>query len=339
MCAKLNTSVTIHRLAADLRLKMSADPVRAIVRHCHRQVKKFIDEYGGECETLLELLQLVANKLGTTIVEINGDEELNELQLQYAKREELIFARLDHELAGDQDFGITLKLRNPLRWEQPYVSIIDCRGRKKQRKYHTKWHEIGHLLVLTDQTRLEFRRSHYAGQPKTAEESLIDSIAGEMSFYPDLIVPHISGPISFEKIEAIQDRFCPEASAYSAALNLSRLWPTPCVWLEAQLAAKKNEETAQESFGFQEPPDKTLRAVHTASNPAARELGLNIIPRFRVPKGSVINQVFEKGLSFGEAHEDLAWWESSDGMRLSSCTVRVEAKRIGQSIHALVVPC
>jgi hypothetical protein len=123
-------------------------------------------------------------------------------------------------------------------------------------------------------------------------------------------------------------------------LNLSKLWPTPCIWIEAQLAAKKNEENAlQESFAFRRPPEKTLRAVHSSANEAARGGGLGIIPRFRVPKNSVINQVFEQGLSYREGYEDLGWWESSDGKRLDECRVHVRAKRIGESIHALVVPC
>lgn len=337
MCAKLNSSVAVHRLAADLRLKSSENPVQAVLTYCHRKVTKLLREHGS-CSTVAELLELLANKLETRIIEISSDTELRELQSRYVGRGELMFATLDQELGRSGDYGITLKLTNREPWELPYVSVIDCRGQKRQRRYHTKWHEIGHLLILTDQTRLAFRRSHDSGQPKSAEESLVDSIAGEMSFYPDLVTPHLSGPISFERIEERRQALCPEASMYSAILNLSKLWPTPCVWVEARLAAKKSEETAQERFAFREPPERALRAVHTAANEPARERGLSIIPRFRVPKSSVISQVFEQGLSFGEASEDLAWWESSDGTRLSPCRVRVQAKRIGESIHALVVP-
>jgi hypothetical protein len=104
------------------------------------------------------------------------------------------------------------------------------------------------------------------------------------------------------------------------------------------LAAKKSEEnTLQQSFGFREPPERALRAVHTNANDAARELGLAVIPRFRIPLRSVITRVFETG-TCGEAEEDLAWWESSDGTRLAQCKVKVQAKQIGDTIHALIVP-
>lgn len=327
----------VHRLAADLRLKSSANPVQALLSYCHRRVRKFLKDY-GECSTVSELLELLANKLGTRVIEINTDEELSALKSEYVNRGELMFAALDHQLVGSDDYGITLRLTHPQPWEQSYISIIDCRGKKRQKKYHTKWHELGHLLILTDQSRLAFRRSHEFGHPKSAEESLVDSIAGEMSFYPDLIKPHLDGPISFETIEQIRQSLCPEASIYSAVLNLSKLWPTPCVWIEARLAMKKSEETAQESFSFRKPPERVLRAVHTAANEPARERRLNIIPRFRVPKSSVISRVFEQGLSFGEAFEDLAQWESSGGTQLGPCKVRVQVKRIGESIHALIVP-
>lgn len=180
----------------------------------------------------------------------------------------------------------------------------------------SKWHELGHLLILTDQARLAYRRSHDPAHPKSAEESLVDSIAGEMSFYPGLVSPQLTGSISFERIDELRETMCPEASMYSAVLNLSKLWPTPCIWMEAQLAAKKSEECAlQASFGFREPPRKALRAIHSSANEAARQRGLASIPRFRVPKKSVINRVFEQGFPSGEAYEDLAWWESSGGTR------------------------
>jgi hypothetical protein len=339
MCAKLNTSVAVHRLAADLGLRVSGNPVDAVMAYCHRRVKKFIGEYGA-CLNPGQLLDLLANKLGTRLLEINDDEHLKKIQREYVKRGARIFANILEELADEDTYGITLKLQNAEPWEQPYISIIDCRGRKRQRRYHTKWHELGHLLILTEQTRFAFRRTHDRFHPKSAEESLVDAIAGEFSFYPPLVAPHLSGAISFERIEEIRAALCPEASAYSAILNISKLWPTPCIWIEARLAAKKSEETdLQQSFGFRKPPEKALRAVHTSANQAAREDGITVIPRFRVPKTSVIHRVFEQGLSQSEGHEDLGAWESSDGSNLKRCRVYVQAKLIGDSVHALIVPC
>lgn len=331
MGANLNSNVAIHRLSADLGLRSTPSPVQVILAYCHQKVKRFLAEH-GRCACLSELLELLADRLSTRIIEINSDEELRKIQRDYVNQGESIFATLDLEFGEKDCYGITFKLQNAQPWERQYVSLIDCRGRKRQRRYHTKWHEIGHLLILTDQTRLEFRRTHDSHHPKSAEESLVDVIAGEFSFYRSVLTSQLNGEISFQKIEEIRMSCSPEASMYSAILNISKIWPTPCLWIEAQLRRKKGQENQQALTSA------PLRAIYANANDAARAVGLVIIPNFRVPKKSVIYRVYEEGLASSQAYEDLAWWESSDGTRLSDCRVRVQAKRIGDSVHALIVP-
>jgi hypothetical protein len=337
MCAKLNNSIIVHRLASDLGLRASADPVRAVLLHCHKLVKAFLADY-PDCPSPARLLEFLANKLGTRIVEIHSDNDLQSTAQEYTSRGERAFATLEQELADDQSYGITIKIHNRHPWEPAYVSVIDCRGRKRQRSYHTKWHELGHLFILTDQTRLAFRRTHDPTIPKSAEESLVDSIAGEFSFYPQMLKPLARGEISFEKISEIREQMCPDASLYSSVLNVAKLWPSPCVWLEAKLARKKSENTGQHSFGFREQPRVSLRAVHAAPNESARQLQVTVIPNFRVPSQSVIHRVFYDQLRYAEAEENLALWESSGGKRLPNRRVRVKAKSINDAIHALIIP-
>src|SRR5579863_5703646 len=204
MCARLNSSIVVHRLAGDLGLRSSATPVQAVLGYCHRTVRQFLTDYPG-CPSPAALLEFLANKLGTRLCPIHSDKELLAVRDEYAARGERAFATLAQELADDDTYGITLKLqRRSFLWEPSYVSIIDCRDQKKPRSYHTKWHELGHLLILTDQTRLAFRRTHDRTQPKSAEESLVDVIAGEFSFYPEMIRARAQGRISFEKIESIR---------------------------------------------------------------------------------------------------------------------------------------
>ena len=95
-------------------------------------------------------------------------------------------------------FGVTFKRLSRKPWELPYVSVIDCRLDKKYRSYYTKWHELGHLLILTDQMRLAFRRTHFGLDDKDPEEALVDVIAGAFGFLPDLIKPVAKGRPSFE---------------------------------------------------------------------------------------------------------------------------------------------
>jgi hypothetical protein len=337
MCPKLNSSIIVHRLVSDLGLRASADPVRAVLLHCHKLVKEFLSDY-PDCPNPAKLLEFLANKLGTRIVEIHSEVDLRRVAKEYTDRGERAFATLGQELADAQSYGITIKLQIHHPWEPGYVSVVDCRGIKQQRSYHTKWHELGHLLILTDQTRLAFRRTHDSTQPKSAEESVVDAVAGEFSFYPRMVKPLARGEISFEKIEEIRVEACPEASIYSSVLNIAKLWPTPCVWIEARLAHKKAEISHQQSFRFREAPSQKLRAVHVTPNDAARQLDVVVIPNFRVPPESVIHRVFYDDLPYAEAEENLALWSSSNGKRLANRQVRVKTKRLSGSIHALILP-
>jgi len=291
-----------------------------------------------DCPSPAKLLEFLANKLGTRLVEIHTDSDLRRVAEEYSSRGEKAFATLEQELADAESYGITIRIRSHHPWEPTFVSVIDCRGKKRLRSYHTKWHELGHLLILTDQTRLAYRRSHDPAIPKSAEESLVDTIAGEFSFYPPMLKCLARGEISFEKIADIREQMCPEASLYSSTLNVTKLWPTPCIWIEAKLGQKKGENNGQHSFGFREKPQPSLRAVHVAPNERAREMQVMVIPNFRVPAESVIHRVFSDESSYGESEEDLALWESSSGKRLPHRRVRVKAKRVNDSIHALIIP-
>jgi hypothetical protein len=334
MTPGLNSKLTIHTLATDLGLRQSEAPVESILGFCRRRMKSFLRDF-PDCASLAQLTDFTANKLGTVLREINNDRELKDVQREFIDQGERGFVTLEEELNGDV-YGITLKRQHRNSWEPQYVSIIDCRGRKAQRRYHTKWHELGHLLILTDQSRLAFRRTHDPIHPKSAEESIVDVIAGEFSFYEPMLRPFMKGEISFNKIEAIRCECCPEASGYSSILNLSKMWPMPCIWLEAAMAYKRSERpTAQSSFSFRPAPEMKLRAVHVNPNDRARETGLSMIPNWRVPKSSVIHRVFESAQE-DEAVEDLAAWESSDGSRLASRQVRIRAKKLGESVHVLV---
>jgi len=336
MAPGLNSKLTIHALAADLGLRASEAPVESILGFCRRRMKSILRDF-PDCASPAQLTDIAANKLGTVLREINDDRELKDIQQEFLGRGERSFVTLEEELSGEV-YGIALKRQYRDPWEPLYISIIDCRGRKGQRRYHTKWHELGHLLILTDQSRLAFRRTHDPVHPKSAEESVVDVIAGEFSFYEPMLRPFMKGEISFNGIEAIRRECCPEASGYSSILNLSKMWPMPCIWLEAAMAYKKRERSsAQTSFSFRPVPEMKLRAVHVNANVRARETGLMMIPNWRVPKSSVIRRVFESAQE-EEAVENLAAWESSDGSRLTPRRVRIKAKKLGESVHALVTP-
>jgi hypothetical protein len=338
MSPALKRNYKIHALANDLGIKPSADPIREIVRFCKKRITRFFSDF-PECSTLSQLLQISASKLGTKFEEIHSDLQLEEVRGQYLRNGEKSFANLHEELSS-QVFGITFKRVNRKSWELPYVSIIDCRGQKEYRSYYTKWHELGHLLILTDQMRLAFRRTHFGLDEKDPEEALVDVIAGSFGFLPELITPQAKGQISFAQIERVRVKLCPEASQQSSLIGIVKAWPAPCILLRAQMGLKRGErrEIIQGTFGFDELPKEVLRAVQVMPNDEARSKNFMIFPNMRVPERSIIYRVFAENKSEAQAAEDLSWWESTDGGRLPATKVLVQAKKGWDGVSALITP-
>ena len=336
MAYKLKDSSVIWKLAKDLGIKSITDPVNDILKFCDKKVKVFLRDF-PECNNLLEFLAVVAAKVKTKIIEVHSDQELDALQNEYMNRGEAIFATLTKELEG-QVFGITIKLRKHEPWENEFVSIIDCRGEKAARSYFTKWHEIAHLIVLTDQQRLQFHRTQHKSPESDPEEAIIDIIAGKFGFYEAFISEHTTDDISFDSIEELRSGLCPESSYQAALIGFIKAWHRPCLLLYCKPALKKGEQSllAQGSFDFVSPPTLHLRAVKITSSIPAITAGFRIHQNMRVPESSVIYSVFSGNSDYAEAEENLSSWETSSGSCLPDCSVTVKAKRHYGDVYAII---
>ena len=337
MNSRLAKSLQIWKLASDLGLKPKDDPVAAIVDFAKNQMRQFLNEF--PCNTLQECLELAAARLDTRFVEIRSATELDSTKSEYLKRDELEFAELETQLSDDV-FAITFRLLNPKKHDRKFVSLIDCRGDKSWRCYFSKWHELAHLFTLTPQMRLKFCRTHAIADQKDPEEAMMDVIAGKLGFLPEIIRKHATGDISFEKIQQMKERLCPEASSQASLIGITQSWPAPCLLIEASPALRKKDKLglAQSSFEFKEQPQPVLRAVNVSSNELARSAHLKIFRNMRVPQKSIITKVFTGSIAYGEAVEDLAWWNSTDGKRLPRRSVKVSARLNSGSVQALMIP-
>ncbi len=338
MSPKLKNSVRIWKFARDLGIKPTDDPIGDILRFCDRKIKKVLADF-PDCKSLSDLLDCVASKVGTFFETAYNDIELEKIKQKYLQRGEKAFVQLEGDLSEDV-FGITFKRFHREVWEPEFVSVIDCRGAKAARLYYTKWHEIAHLLVLTNQMRLSFRRTHCPTTKKDPEEALMDVIAGTFGFYAPFAQKYAEGEISFEVIENLRQRLCPEASQQSSLIGFVKAWPDPCVLVRGEVALRKHEQAKliQGTFHFREGPTPALRAVHVAVNDRAREMGMVIYENMRIPELSVIHQVFTVGNNYAEAEEDLGWWETSDRTILPKRPVRVKTRASWDSVDALIIP-
>jgi hypothetical protein len=332
---KLKDAPEIWRLAKDLGLQPRQGPVTAIVRHAIRRVQEIRKEF--PCASLAELLEAVAAKLDTLFVEVHTDAEVDVLERAYLARGETGFVNLKAQLNA-KVFGITFRLLRPTNIDRAFVSIIDCRGAKRYRAYFTKWHEVAHLLTLTAQRRLKFCRSHEPGERKDPEEALMDAIAGEVAFLPEIVRPHAHGRLTLDTIDQLREALCPECSRYAAVLGFAHAWSNPVLLVEVELALRTADAALAEQgqFDFAAPAVAVPRATRVTPNEAARVAGLRIHRNMRIPEDSVIQCVFTGRAERLQAAENLGMWSASDGTRLTARSVHVEAFRLNESVFALI---
>ena len=338
---KLNNSAMIWTLAKDLgiSIKNVSDPVSEILKYCEKRVRKILKEF-PRCKNLAELLDALAGKMNTSFYEIHNDEDLNNLKSTFISKGEKIFANLETEFS-DEVLGITFKRLNREPWEHEYISVIDCRGSKGFRSYFTKWHEIAHLLILTNQQRLKFMRTNLQPCKTNPEEAMVDIIAGRFGFYPPFIQKKAyDSDLTFERIDELREELCPEASIHSSLIGFVQAWPGPSTLALCELGLKKNEQAlaAQQCFAFKDDPIPLLRATKITSNQAARDISLIIFKNMRVPISSVIYKLHNEFNDYAEAEENLAIWETSSGRKMKDIIARVRVKRYGTKVFALLTP-
>ena len=242
--------------------------------------------------------------------------------------------------AGRKDYAITIRRMHREGWEPQFVSVIDCRGEKIYRSYFSKWHELAHLLTLTPQMRLVFRRTHSKEAVQDPEENLMDIIASEVGFFREFLPCDVGSDISFDMIERIRKECCPDASRQAALIGIVKVLPQPCILVHAELALRRSEAAHASQMVMDVGligPTPTLRATHVTVNEAAREQGINLHKNWRVPEKSVIMRVFESG-TYATALEDLSWWRTSSGSTLAACAVTVKAKKNWDAVEALLIP-
>lgn len=264
MPSGLKYSRSVQSLACELGFRLSADPVGAILRLCDSKIKEIMSGM-PDCDSLDTMLDWVANKVKTVFEIVETDEDIQRIKEKYFEKREVGFLNLEEFLADENDLGITIRLINSEEWEPRFVSVIDCRGSKGCRAYFTKWHEIAHILTMPN-NQPAFSFSHAKASSGKPVEKLMDLIAGRTGFYAAISCRHIEEEISFEAIETLRQKLCPQASRQSALINFTKFWSSPCILVCARIAYKKDEEAElkQGSFFFHDKPQPELRAVHVS---------------------------------------------------------------------------
>jgi hypothetical protein len=323
MSERLNANATIRVLAHDLGLPSKVRPVQQITHFCEQRIGSWLAELPGKHDATA-ILDIAAAKLSTTIIEVHTEAELIALQQRYVSQGEAGFAFLKSDFDAGV-LGITLRLLRRKAFEPMFVSVINCIGRNCERAYFTKWHELVHLLTLTDQTRLVFKRTHVDCSQKDPEEALVDIVAGALAYHPKLLKHYAQKRLSFALVDEIREKVFSVSSRQAALLGITHQWPKPCVLLRIELAGKHNSTSRE------------LRAVTARPNTAAIDEGVIVIPKFRVPQNSVIWSAFHRGtLVTADIQEPLELWTSSDGSQWSGGNFHVDIQRGHENMQVLL---
>lgn len=329
-------------------LKLNAgDPLQSIMAFCRKRVAKMLKS-AGTIQTIWDFEKIVCRHLNLVIHEIWNDDELNAFSMRYAKDEgDPTFGALGMQLEAHDTFGV-LYQRNVLNeaGEFQYVAFVDCRGEKKLKRFFTRWHEIAHCLTTFEQLEFPFRRTNATDIEKDSIEKLMDMIAGDLGFLETLFRPVLNGELrnsklTFDTVENVRGRFCPDAS-YQATLNACVAQADrPVILLEAGLGLRQSQKRALSDGQLrllpEKPPKPCLRVLRSMSNPLARTQNFRVHKNFRVPVFSIISKVFNSDAEIsGEAFENLGSWKSSSGSSLRYSRVLIQARKIQGRVFAII---
>jgi hypothetical protein len=338
---RLESEPDVKALAADLGMPAKADPVRWVIDHCLARVNSWCPS-SAPITDIGKLEKVVSRNLQVVLEEAWTDEGLDEIIERYVELGEGVFRFLKHDLDSGT-FGVTVRRKNAsLDALDRYVAVIDCRGDKAARRFFTRWHEIAHLLVLTQDLEAPVRRAS-----DSPLERLMDEIAGQVGFYQPIFDPAFAAfvpkgePITFAAIDEIRKGHFPDASFQATLFAAMRHSERAVVYVEAALGYKAEEARAvkrSEQWLFDDAqPTPKLRAVQVVPNVAALAFGFFIPPNMRIPETSIIHRLFvgvdEQDLT---GTENLESWEHSKGKRLKNRSVWIECRKVRDRVFATV---
>ncbi len=309
----------------------------AIVDYCRETVKELTGKLGLP-ETMDELLSHVATCLSVDFFEVRTDEDLERLRAKYPPRDEPAIIAVLRELDGDLD-AITIRRTSPQQWDRRYLAVINCRDKHYHRRYFSKWHELTHLLIEGEQLALAFRQTPI-DRPDPGEV-LVDKIAAELAFLPEIVGPHAKQcirrhGITLDAVDALCRAVAPEASRRAASVALIRHTDRPAWYLRCKMSLKPSEKKKlSDPNASADAPEPKLRVMEAPDNPAARGSGIRLHPWMRAPEAGIIARSLEsaRGVS---GTEPLSAWVTDEGRWDDDELLLIDCVATGDQVVALV---
>jgi hypothetical protein len=324
-----------------LGIPARGDIERSLINHAIDTLRDWIAAHGRP-KNLSDLLEKVATSFSVEIVEIHDDGDLAELLKRIPPTREPALARVAAELDDSTD-AVILQRQARQDWEMPYLAVINCRGWHGSRRYFSKWHEVIHLLLDGKQLRFAFRKR--AAKRKHPEEVLVDKIAGELAFHPDLFGPVLQGELeaagrlTFDVVERVRAEIAPDASRESALYACVRQCPEAVFFVKAKLGYKNSERRQLDDLlsGLDANlPQPKLRVRSSSANDAASRTRIRFHENMQVPETSLVSALYNGPADSVEGEEPLEIWQTSDGGPIGRGHLSIEAVRRGDEVWCLL---
>ena len=297
-------------------LGISTDPEDSgfdndVINACLKKIQPIVRASGASTGEMV--LQSLADHFSVQFEEVRSQDDIDALEEKYLReKKEIGFAQLQEEMSHPNVDALLFQ-RIPAKEHDTdkWVAVLNLR-KSEARSYWNRAHELAHRIAEPPQGMLPFKRHQL--ERANPIERLMDVVAAELAFYPDLFSPLVENncgkDLTFETIGDLKSNFAASCSQLAAMNAVVKAWPKPALVLTALKKGRKGKPNL----------DVALRVLPQARNKAARDEELFVFSNMRVPKQSPIAEAFQKQIPV-KGIENLKNWRTSGGRCLRNVNV------------------
>lgn len=298
---------------------------KEVVQACLEKVSGLL---GGLEPTGEALASRTARYYQVCFEEVRIEDDITSLEQKYLfGKKELGFARLREEIHSPTVDALLFQRinANPDDLDK-WVAVLNLTV-TEDRAYWNRYHELSHRLAEPPQKFLPFRRQ--LTDDRDVVEKLIDTIAGEVAFHPQIFSPFMreikDKPATFDAISAVRSAYSPSASLLAVTNAVVQRMARPAVAFVATMKAKRNGPQDQ----------RELRIEPQCRNVLAQNSNLFLIPNMRVPRSSSVYHTFLTGTPM-TCSESTSDWTTSSGTAIPQHCVTVSTIRLSDRVYGVM---
>ncbi|MBN4071842.1 hypothetical protein JYT83_00335 [bacterium AH-315-F18] len=276
-----------------------------------------------------DVLEALASHYSIAFERVRKPGDILELENKYLREQrEIGFAQLREEFSDPGvDAVLFRRTKAATGLERNWIAVLNLQD-SPSREYWDIFHEIAHRVAEPDQLTIRFRR--HRAERTNPVEALVDQIASGLAFYPPVFAPLVAESsrnrsLSIPIVEAVRDKYAPNASLMATCNAVVKHWPRPAQFLTASVRGRLSSPGK----------DVDLRISLQCRNDRAKAAGLVFFANMRPPKTSPVRSAYSND-GHHESQENLASWTTSSGKTLGNHEAITSAQKFGETVYALV---